>query len=784
MKHFSKLFVSTLLATSILVACGGGGSSSSGDAPIVEAAAEVSGKAIKGIIANGVVSVYGVTNGVKDSTPLVTGRTGADGSYSVTVTGYEGPVVVEITADASSTMICDVVGGCDGVAFGQPITLPMDFELKAVVPDVEDGEDVTTNVTALTSLAASLAEDEGIDAEAAAEANSQVATLFNITGDLTELDVVDITDSDALAMAGSEAQEAAILNAALLSAALDDAGAGETVADVLEEMASDFVANQGQMVQNESSDTSSVTMAEVLASTLEIIAAPAMMEVDLGTMETTTEILLNQAEQADPGTVTQVEPTTPEEEDDTAAAKAMVDGLRIFGMASTYEDSDEGGFVSEFEMATELVTHDDVDTIFDSLEPISEILGTAFEANEMAVDAGLDPLTGFDFVVQDEDTGVALFTVPVTISHDPTLGSTYSIDVTVPDTVTDSVPLDVDIMATALLDGTGDVWNETQSVRTSEFTASFAIEGSMSTSNVSMSMAQGSGLMVDLDDRLEFPDSSAVPRTTAGGYMETETLNVTMAELALNATLSQLTGTMPISFNGMIDFELENATETDSWGETWDCDVADGPSGTDECSGYSENGQFTFTLDSASLMLSGTFTKGTESFNATVSLDVENPRGFVETETWSGYHYTYYMGGQQVGFDWDYMDETEDETEQNWVDVSFGIALEFDLDGVDETTGVMFTADRTGLNSAEGSLDIKVGSDMLDIEVAIENDDVELTVTDQHSNVLMLTETYDASLDEYMVDGYIMIGEEQVATIDEEDGILIIRYADGTVESI
>ncbi len=61
----------------------------------------ISGSAVKGIIKGGIVSIFGITDGQKDSEPLVTGTTDSSGQYSLEIPGdYSGPVIIEITASA------------------------------------------------------------------------------------------------------------------------------------------------------------------------------------------------------------------------------------------------------------------------------------------------------------------------------------------------------------------------------------------------------------------------------------------------------------------------------------------------------------------------------------------------------------------------------------------------------------------------------------------------------------------------------------------------------------
>jgi hypothetical protein len=122
------------------------------------------------------------------------------------------------------------------------------------------------------------------------------------------------------------------------------------------------------------------------------------------------------------------------------------------------------------------------------------------------------------------------------------------------------------------------------------------------------------------------------------------------------------------------------------------------------------------------------------------------------------------------------------ETENNFIGVDFGIALEFDLANSSEITGIMLTATRTGLESASLSLDIAVGADRLEIDVTAAADDVQMTVTDQNGDTLLLAETCIVETDVCTVAGHIMIDGQQAAIIEEDTDIFIITYQDGSFE--
>lgn len=774
MKQVSNFFASTLLSIAFLTACGGsgGGSPPAPDPDPAPETAVISGTAIKGIIKFGIVKIYGVTNGVKDATPLIEGTTDANGDYSLTVEDYSGPVVIEITADANSMMKCDVLAGCEGTAFGLDIPLTSNFSLKALVPSVSANQTISTNVSALTTLAAALAEDSGSISETSVnQANSQVASLFNITGKLTQIAAVDITDVDKVASASNDALGAAILNAALLSAALADATEGSTVSDVLQTISLNFVANGGQITQNESTNSSAVSLSEIYSSALAFISSPTLSNMALGSFESTTKLLKSRADNATPDSLTVAAPGDPANEDSAQAAKDMVGAVRAFGLASTYTGSGEATFLNSLDIAADLVSSDDIVTVLAGIAEVSAALEAAYIANMEAIDAGLAPLSAFSYGDESE------FAIPVTI----TTGSdsfTYSIVLTVPADVTQSVAIDIDIAAVLALDASETV-NVTETSETGSFAGSvgFDLSGSISSTNIAMTINSGT-IAGDLTSNWTY-DESSEPYTE--DEQQTDTLD--LVDIDFNITLAQLTGTMPISFTGALALEITDVTAAYSYNFS-QCDANDGPVGTTFCTGSEESEAEEQTFDKLDFMLSGLFSKDAESVKASVTLLIDpDPSVHSYYSSWYSNWINYFVDDLSTdAYANTYESGLLGETEENFVGVQFGIALDFDLSANSAITGLMFAASRTGLTAGEASLDIKVGANRLDIDVVVDSDDAELTVTDQNGNTLTISET--CIEDVCTFSGIVMINGEQVATLtqDEDNDVTVITYADGSFE--
>ncbi|WAJ69405.1 Ig-like domain-containing protein [Catenovulum adriaticum] len=266
------------LASSALISCGGSDSNDDEVTPDPIVNIEVSGKASKGIIKQGLVSIYKVTEtgslGEKLTTVPSEILTDNDGKYTANLEGdYQGAIKIMITPTANTLMVCDVIDGCGDIAFGQDLTLDTNFELSAVAKAVKgDSENtqVTTNVTPLTNIAATLFEEtlannSSIDAlNAVSAVNQQVAQLFNLGQgvDVSEIEIIDITNQAELAQVDTQTFQAAAINAAIAAKAVKS----DSLANFLKVAAQDIADNQGTIkVGAASSGENVISLADTLA---------------------------------------------------------------------------------------------------------------------------------------------------------------------------------------------------------------------------------------------------------------------------------------------------------------------------------------------------------------------------------------------------------------------------------------------------------------------------------------------------------------------------------------
>lgn len=216
-----------------------------------EEAVRVSGAAMKGVIQDGVVTANRLLVDKSgryqvDRLAAKPVRTGADGRYELQLRGKaNGWALVELRADASTRMICDVVPQCDqpgGVAipFGQPLALASDFVLRGAGDLARE----TVYLTPLAHLAVTLAERDssGLSPAALASAYQTVETWFGLAPGALLLAPPDLTRLDELADISADALQVAITNAAFL-ALVNGNSQWSSIAEVLADMTTQVAAS-------------------------------------------------------------------------------------------------------------------------------------------------------------------------------------------------------------------------------------------------------------------------------------------------------------------------------------------------------------------------------------------------------------------------------------------------------------------------------------------------------------------------------------------------------------
>ena len=253
--HTAKMVLISVLSALLVLGCSNDDSSTEStvtESTVTEAiVGTVAGVAAKGIIQQGIVKAYALSSfgevGVKSVGNAVTG---VDGSYLLSISGdYDGtsPLLLELTADSKTEMLCNALTGCGSVVRGGLLKLPALFKLTSIIPAV--GADVAVNaqITAFTHIAAKNIQASGdLSRENITTVTSKVNQLVGVN--ILETIPVNITDINVFSDSSVNEQRYAILLAALAELAYKDENGDLAVDNVdmlanLENFANDFVTD-------------------------------------------------------------------------------------------------------------------------------------------------------------------------------------------------------------------------------------------------------------------------------------------------------------------------------------------------------------------------------------------------------------------------------------------------------------------------------------------------------------------------------------------------------------
>ncbi|UVW35721.1 hypothetical protein NYF23_03685 [SAR92 clade bacterium H455] len=524
----TKIFTLIIVLALSLQGCGGG--SGNTNTPAIPEALTLKGAAVKGVVANAAVAAYEIDSaGVTATTALATSTTDENGDYSLDLpdsfTG--GPLLLKLSAndDGSTTMKCDVADGCSGVTFGESFSVPENFELLAVLGNSSAGDEVTLNLTALTTLAAHYANSKtgGLTTENIDAANTQAADTFGLTGGIHQFTPVDLTDPNDVAAADPEAIANALYSAGVLAALLNDQ---RDIADGLTSLAEEFANQGGSLVVNDTGfDSVAISLLEIFESAQEIVDH---IDEGGGAVAANLAVVLAEAAATNPGQRSEGEPSPNAGATNLAKAKAMIDDVRTIGAATTIAATETGAYVfhDHIQSAGTLVDQDTVDTV--------EALGKVFAAAGTVIDS-LDFITlSLPFAqTYTELNGTALgFELSVNITE---TNEQLSLQLTVDDTV-DGVAIELD-GGTTLSGNTSEFINDDL---TSLDGLTISITGNASKNGLSLIIDQGT-----------------IGLQTAS--LESETPAFEQMDVELNLILSQQQTAQvsnPVQFEGLLAFAI------------------------------------------------------------------------------------------------------------------------------------------------------------------------------------------------------------------------------------
>ncbi|MCP5176507.1 MAG: hypothetical protein H6997_03005 [Moraxellaceae bacterium] len=362
---FAPKILSIAILTTLLAACGGGGSD---DSPAVTSST-ITGTAVKGLMQSAKVTAYKVIDGKKGD-KLTDTTTDNNGAYTLTVSGYSGAVILEMTADTNTKMLCDIPAGCEGgIVFGAA-TSANGLVLQTVLGELKANN--KTAITPFTHLATKFAESKGggFNKTNIEIALTQIADLFNLPA---LNDTVAVNPAGNLQMANTSEQQYAIMNAAIAQLA----GKVADISTKLNALSAEINSKNGQL---QSSGAAGFDLADVLAAAKDVAESNQFKTAVNGAVKT---ILAAQLELANKNTdVTNATPTTGAGLDDLAKAKAFVNSASL--LLSTLQQYDDQSFIDTAAnkvKAIQALTDGD-SLIFDALGAVTVVMASAVEESQ------------------------------------------------------------------------------------------------------------------------------------------------------------------------------------------------------------------------------------------------------------------------------------------------------------------------------------------------------------------------------------------------------------------
>lgn len=772
-KHaVTKSSLAGALALGLITGCGGGGSGGN-DVPSEPEVAHVAGAAVKGVIRNGVVTVFAITADGNTGMVLAEGFTNADGSYSLTVDDYKGPVLIEITALSPgaehypSLMVCDIPGtdscyndadDANDIGFGEYYTLGSGFSLKAVVPEVNKGS-VNANVTALTDLAASLAESTGITADSIHLANSQVANLFGLLGDITQLPVVDLTNAEALnSFSAASAQEtedalkSAMLSAAILAALKAD---GATIDTATSMLSNQFIGNTGQLINNESGNNAT-TLAEILDHAINLINSElsGSGHPDMNQIATYLQADLTTANSAAEGSLTAAVPSEENLSDGFLKARGLVQDLRDISTAASLEDITTGAtaFADNLAIAGELINADTgsakevIILVATAMAEAAEQNATGTYMSEEGIEISIDR-TG------PEPVYTYITTFPAFTDWDGTYYSPMAVD------ITGYGVISVEEQGDPSQDEAG----------TKNISGHFNLEGNITTDLVEVIVQPGSDITVT-----GFQENWTISESNSSTEKD-RNRSITSIGINFDVDVAQLQSDTPASFSGNLSTTLNGFSRVTSRDSSC-VSLPELPQGCVVTRSENSTTQF----NDLSVVLNGTFSQGGESFAATLVVNAVN-NDYTQTESsWRSFW------SEQSWYVLDDGSAASTETDSEYVSVNFSLNMDTSLTGISDQVFVRLSGDRQAMETGTANMRLQFEGKTIDADLLVSNADsgrdAVLTVTNNQGAVLTVVESnIDDDIDDY--EGTIKANGAQQATVSDENDIIVVRYNGGYVES-
>lgn len=829
----------TLAIVASLSALSGCGSSDSGDGGGEKMSVALSGTAAKGIIQSGIVTAIELS-----STGTVIGEVGSaitdvNGQYNLVLTDdYKGGVVkLTISAGDNTIMKCDATDGCGaGKDFGSDIALSESFSLDAIVQPETGAEAVSVQITPLTHMATARAlQSSVIDSTSVNSAINEVGQIVGV--DIMGSPIVDITSATSLASASEASKKLALFNAGLADLLVKESTAGNTpqenIEANLEKLASSF--SDGEFDENDAVKITDITTA--VGNAITNVAANAEIKDALSESIQDVQTIVSVVEGDVVNGVYNPEPSSTANSTEIEKGKALLSSARTFieTIATDFEDPLDALNIDADAVATVL----DSDTVImaELLEGVIEQTLDYLDQQELdfveLLDNGSTTYT-VPVTTGTEDEMIVTFSsdesgIAITINGDLTGEQTVEINdlklatnLTESDLTINDGLLDAITAITAQVEVTGSIGNNVTSLTLNEVSLSLSASDSVSFDTTEDGNNDG------LEDSLtgaSFMGDISIVSHGASFAGDVEIVLVSLAQgSAVDVPLSlqkiNIEGSFSSidkgSFTAGAKLVIDNATSFDTFGYL-DYDSS--------AYAYTDFGYSLSTSDLAIVSDAVGYTLTSDS-----GLDIYYQR----------YNDTYIIYYEADDYDWsngNYAIELPDleqdflinATEMMYSEVPDGAAIQWldyharsddgtnvwgevkinlpDFESADNfvqgsltlmataelpdlpTANVVATVSRTELNGGDAS--IVVSSEGQSFTLTLDSEDFDadeplvtlsLSNADGVEMTVNLTETA-GEMD--VLSGDVFVGENKIATISEtDDGVILVRYTDGTFETL
>lgn len=698
--NISKTILVSAISGFLISGCGGGGDGGNTvttppvTTPPVITPSTIAGTAAKGIVLQGIVTAYTLnTTGVKGTEVGSAITNKDDGAYTLDLSSdYDGTsaLLLELTSNATTEMICDALNGCGtDISTGDTFTPPTDFTLSTIIPAAGTNATIDAQITAFTHIAAKSIQSNQ---------DSSIENILTTTSRINQivgtniLETVPVNIADGLSDASADQQKYTVMLAALAEQAFD----GDMVAN-LEAFADDF-SNDGDF-----GDANGLAMDSFVAAANAEIANSATDLDD--TVETSLTQLTTAIAALTKNGQFQPSETSGTIDDDVAKAKALVTEVR------TWKDSLENLESPADAFATEAGTI--IDTLDEDSSAVTEVLARTLSAAQTAINTALTNETSVPASVNVNDRAGNLLGVIFIDDNSDQNSQEYKVEGT--------------NIGTAAVNATLKLNESLSSTELASGDITFEISADANNSNTKVAF-EDITLTATLADAFDVEDEDAEPNISAisiKGGLKVDELNTGMP------TGKSIMGNAEIK---LVTLDGIQSTENDENLSLEKIAISD----------------LTVSSDSGS------------STGLSIALVMNNASEF---DTFG------YL-------------ENGNETSTNFLDATLMITGAIDLATFPEAT-LTISADKTGID--QGTFTATLGYDGRTMQIVANttdgtesNSSGDLTFTNADGASLKLNSTTASE-----ITGAVSIGDKTIGTIEEtSSGIVIIRYNDGTFESL